>query len=726
MSLDKSNFYGGLLMKYIKKYYILLILCLAALMIVFSMANRTTIKTEGFSADNVYNTTKTLSSGDYVGRRYGTRQNENTVKYIEGQFKSIGLQPAGQDGTYLRKYTQNTRVYNGTAVLEVVDKDGRIVKSYKYGEDFKEQSTGLSAPGNLTLEYKLIDYNGTEPQNVGGKSIAVINAADSKMLNSKQLIMDINRAGYSAAIITVPDNTNFRSDSAAIGERSGRTTGYETPTLLIKQKTFNELKSMENREYLVHMKSTFDVTPADISDVCGIIPAGNPKNNEYIFITAHLDGVGPDSDGTKYPGALDNASGVGTMLEIARFIKSQNTPPEKNIVFIAFNGGAGDLSGSHNYILYPAYPLYRSTVINLDTLGSGKDIPLTLMYYAPVDRSTGKEVDASSKLRHQFKEIAEKQGIKTEEVNEPSSDHAYFGAMKVPAITLTDRDTDKVRTPEDTIDNFGKENIERVLKLVTAYVSICAYSNISVSGYSIVYDEVASFLRVQSPLIAAFVLLLIVFYIVNYRKKSKNVQSKNRFPMFSITLFAVSCGIISYFPLDFLSSNTAVMETWRMLESGLLSILKSVIFIPIYAFFMGPGLLTLIFLNIKINNWRYQGTGKEFKIAYPISMVSVLIVSYISIGYFDKVKYMLLTPDFARYMSGRAVLFLSISAIAYLIYRLLAIETCMKTQTVKSFIVFSVIFTMLLCTFYIPIITDKTIINQNASSVTISVAGTGD
>jgi len=64
-----------------------------------------------------------------------------------------------------------------------------------------------------------------------------------------------------------------------------------------------------------------------------------PLSNQAIIISAYYDGVGLGTDGTLYPGANDNASGVATMLEIARVLKEAPYPPKRTVVFVAWPDG---------------------------------------------------------------------------------------------------------------------------------------------------------------------------------------------------------------------------------------------------------------------------------------------------------------------------------------------------------------------------------------------------
>jgi hypothetical protein len=87
-SISSKNYQAGDNMNYIKKYYKITVILLVVFMIIILLFERTTIKISGY---NVYNTIKELSSDKYKGRRFGTKENMDAVKYVEEQFKSIGL-----------------------------------------------------------------------------------------------------------------------------------------------------------------------------------------------------------------------------------------------------------------------------------------------------------------------------------------------------------------------------------------------------------------------------------------------------------------------------------------------------------------------------------------------------------------------------------------------------------------------------------------------------------
>jgi ABC-type dipeptide/oligopeptide/nickel transport system permease subunit len=97
--------------------------------------------------------------------------------------------------------------------------------------------------------------------------------------------------------------------------------------------------------------------------------------DELLVVSSHYDGPGRTLDGTVYPGANENASGVAVMLEIARLWQEQEFQPRRSVLFAAWGGGELRYSGAHGFEDRPgilgSYDL--SVVVHLDRLGGGGD-----------------------------------------------------------------------------------------------------------------------------------------------------------------------------------------------------------------------------------------------------------------------------------------------------------------------------------------------------------------
>lgn len=97
------------------------------------------------------------------------------------------------------------------------------------------------------------------------------------------------------------------------------------------------------------------------TNIIGVIP-GTRVSDKYIVVTAHYDHVGVN-DGQIYNGADDNASGVATMLELAKRLKAN--PPEHSVLIVALDGEERGLLGAKHFVEAPPVPL-SSISMNLN------------------------------------------------------------------------------------------------------------------------------------------------------------------------------------------------------------------------------------------------------------------------------------------------------------------------------------------------------------------------
>lgn len=709
-------------MKYIKKIYkpiiVLVILVIAAV----ALFGGVTIKTEGYSVDNVYNTIKELSSDKYQGRRYGTQGNMDAVNYVADQFRNIGLEPAGDDNTYLRKYAENVRTYNGIAVLDLLDSSGKVIKQYKYGEDFIEQSYGFSGPGDVTSGFAFMDYTGESlvDKPVNDNYIAIVNVSSRSQRIMDNLAFALMRGEneYKGLITAVPDDTNLRQDSASLGSRSSHKSGYEMPSLIVKDYVSKELMTFKDKGYKLHIKSTFDCEPSGTADVMGMIPA---NSEDYLLITSHIDNVGPLSDGIIYQGALDDASGVGAMIEIARFIKSQGKAPSKNLVFIAFNGTDGGMLGSGGYVSKYMSQLYNTSVINLDMIGTGGSKELDLIYNTIYNPGIDANMDPSSKMRYHMKNIAEALNIPAKEMNDVLTDNIVFSQLGVPAITISNYDKNLTRTPSDTLEKVDKNIIDGDMKLATNFIAITAYSNLSAGGYSVFLAEAQNLIRSLYPYVAALVLSIIIFLFILHRKKKTGNDRPGKVPYITIIVMIILMGIVCYFPIQYPYAPSPNLDILGFLGQGLINIALSVVVImPIYFASAILGVFIIYFGKRRMKNPKYEGNGSEIKYYYYVAMILVVLTSVMLALLYDAPQYLAVTPDFARYTSGKIVLYLCLAVIAYFVTRMAGREIEVKPKTYKSLVVFAVIFFMLLSSFYMPIATNKYVMDQNFGQANIT------
>ena len=109
----------------------------------------------------------------------------------------------------------------------------------------------------------------------------------------------------------------------------------------------------------------------ETQNVVGYIP-GTEQPDSFMLFSAHYDHLGQMGDGTFFPGANDNASGITMLLTLAKYFNSH--PQKYSICFIAFSVEELGLLGSKFYTEHPLFPLSQiKFLVNMDIVGTGDE-----------------------------------------------------------------------------------------------------------------------------------------------------------------------------------------------------------------------------------------------------------------------------------------------------------------------------------------------------------------
>ncbi|HSN25130.1 MAG TPA: M28 family peptidase [Kofleriaceae bacterium] len=356
--------------------------------------------------------TKYLASDELEGRAPGTPGGTKTEDYIAKRYAEIGLQPAGDRGTYFQNVplreasiVDATLSINGTAlergkdaIILAYPRDAQVAIDAPFvfvgygidrGDLGYDDLTGVDLHGALAVVF------GGSPRTIAGKQLdpalhAVLADLDqrTKVLrdhgaSAVLVIRDPVRAEkvpWSLALKRVPR-------TAAVWLEDGApTSGFSLPTAVIDGPTFDRIAGQPVAHALWEKldrgeRATFDgkltgslhITSSlrDIvgRNVIGMLPGGDLRD-EVVAYSAHHDhlGVGDAVNGDRiYNGALDNAIGVAEMLEIARGLKALPHPPRRSMLFVAVTGEEAGLLGSDYFAMHPTLPIERIVAdINID------------------------------------------------------------------------------------------------------------------------------------------------------------------------------------------------------------------------------------------------------------------------------------------------------------------------------------------------------------------------
>lgn len=432
----------------------------------------TNIEIDMLDAQNAMNIITELASDKYKGRKTGTAENDKAVQYIADYFKEIGLESPSNLANYMQPYSQAVTLLEKTPKLELVDKDGKLIKSYEYPKNFvyrvlsdSTEDIQLNAPMKVMESIADVKSNGFE-----NNSVLLFSLKAQGRSQYMDLMMEAYPTKAAAVIVEMDVNgeTSRSSDLIVIPMYSKSWGKSYKPVIGVDTLTFAELTAAAQEHKNIELQCSYRIDENyKTANIVGYIP-GTDENlkDEFIIIGGHMDHVGDNFNGTYNPGVLDNASGTAAMMEIARVISQNTVKPKKSIILVAFNGEEYGLLGSEYYVENPLFPLKNAAMINLDMVGSSYKMPLTI--------ANGDGY--ASDLKFEFLELAKLFDIDAISSNIDRSDHTSLGIKGVPAVLLSNSDEmHGYHSPKDTLEDVDGKRLEEIMKLVLYYIDKKAY-----------------------------------------------------------------------------------------------------------------------------------------------------------------------------------------------------------------------------------------------------------
>ncbi len=363
---------------------------------------------------------KFLSSDLLEGRGPGKRGGELAAEYIATQFALAGAQPAGDNGTYFQKAPLR-------AVHTEVDKTSFTLVPVtgapiplKYGQDYltKDQTGATSVDFDVPIvfagyginapEYQWNDYAGID---VKGKIVVVIvnepPSTDENFFKGKALTYygrwtykyeeaarrgalgvlvvhrtDLASYGWEVLLNSEATETSYLRDNPLSTLRAASWIQLETARKLFATVGRNVDQEIENAgkrgfkatELPIHLKAHIEsrVRNYDSANVVALIPGVDQKPGGNVLYTAHYDhlGIDPSASGDQiFNGAVDNGTGCGILLELARAYGSAKIPPPRTVYFASVTAEEQGLLGSEYLGLHPPQPIRDFALdLNFDEL----------------------------------------------------------------------------------------------------------------------------------------------------------------------------------------------------------------------------------------------------------------------------------------------------------------------------------------------------------------------
>lgn len=450
-----------------------------------NQAEDITSAAESINTEDLKKHISILASDEFGGRAPASEGEEKTISYLSGQFDSLGLEP-GNNGSWFQEVSMIKITADPKMKLDITGGGNKLSFSspleFIGGSPQTDDAISLSSSdlvfvgyGINSPEYNWNDYEGLD---VKGKTVVMLvndpgyATGDTALFTGKAMtyygrwtykyeeaarqgatgaiiIHEISAAGYPWAVVQnswsgpqfyLEDNeflgTPLQFKGWITSEAGKKLFGaagqdYDKTTTAAAQRGFKavplDLKaSVQFANSVEHVKS---------DNVVALLK-GNERPDEYIIYTAHWDhlGINPSFEGDSIlNGAVDNATGVAALLELAGAFADLPEKQKRSVLFLAVTAEEQGLLGSEYYARNPIYPLEKTAaVINMDALNIfGRSKDMTVVGFG------------NSELDDYAMKVLEKRGRYASPDPTPEkggyfrSDHFPFARKGVPALYLS-------------------------------------------------------------------------------------------------------------------------------------------------------------------------------------------------------------------------------------------------------------------------------------------------
>jgi Zn-dependent M28 family amino/carboxypeptidase len=425
-----------------------------------------------------WRTVQLLADDNMEGRLTGSEGYRRAAQYVATEFQRDGLQPAGVEGymqpvrfdvqRVLAEQSHITLADSGVGVPLIPGDDiilgSRLPQPKEISAPLVFVGYGLHIPSAGYDDFQGIDLKGKIIVSMNGGPANIPGPIKSSSRAAQDMTPFLEGRGV-AGMISIPDaksmdipwsrvalsasqpgmrladadlqNSHGPMFTATINPKSAEklfaASGHSYQELLVLADAGKPLPGFPLHG-TIHAQVATRSETVESSNIAGVLPGSDPQlKNEYVVFSAHLDhlGIGEPIQGDKiYNGAMDDASGVASEVEVARELHDGGAKLQRSVLFLVVCGEEKGLLGSRYFAAHPTVPRERM-VADLNTDMFLPLFPLQeLVVYGGDESSLGPEMSA----------VAAAVGVKVIPDREPNrnifirSDQYNFIRAGVPAV----------------------------------------------------------------------------------------------------------------------------------------------------------------------------------------------------------------------------------------------------------------------------------------------------
>ena len=433
-----------------------------------------------------------IADDSMMGRDTPSPGLEMTAQYIADQFKSFGLKPGGENGTWFQRYEiVQTKFDAANSHVGFIAGGQHAHADFMTGARFQFGSVPEGEVGGpaLVVGGKL-DPKGLEGLDVKGKVVLVVADYGKGPLTPAygQVIRGLFELGPKGIVVI------SNRDSAAWAQRLApayrprvRRGGEEAnPPLVevhdagleavlaaggvslaqIRADTSMVLQFAPDLKVMLDLKELV-LQRTTAPNTIGLLEGSDPKlKHEYLVYSGHMDHVGissgkPDSINN---GADDDASGTVGVVELAEAFSRPGARPKRSVLFLTVSGEEKGLWGSDYYTKHPTVPMTDIVAdLNIDMIG--RNWPDTIVAIGREHSDLGQTL-ATVNAQHPELGMTAIDDRWPEENFYGRSDHYNFAKHGVPILFFFNGVHADYHQVSDSPDKINADKESRILQLL--------------------------------------------------------------------------------------------------------------------------------------------------------------------------------------------------------------------------------------------------------------------
>jgi Peptidase family M28/PA domain len=373
-----------------------------------------------FSGDRFRAHVTFLADDVLEGREAGTRGHEIAARYIASQFALLGVGPGASGGTYFETVNlQEARVTGANPTLTLTGPNGKQTLKQRetvmiqgsiaggavklnaplvfVGYGMKDAAVGFDDYEGLDVRGKIAVVLGSSPKDMDSEVGAHLRSEQSRVAAEHGAVgMIVVQTHATAAAFTWDRIVEFRSEplttwvrsdgtpfdpaygmKAAVAIKPNAAAALFDRSPVTLDQILTEADRPGGRPRGFPLKSTAEISVAmtmrrySSPEVVGRMEGSDPGlKDEFVVLMAHADHIGINGGSTGdriNNGALDNAAGIATLLEVARAFANAAQRPRRSILLVANTAEEKGLLGAEFFAHYPTVPIERiAAAIDLD------------------------------------------------------------------------------------------------------------------------------------------------------------------------------------------------------------------------------------------------------------------------------------------------------------------------------------------------------------------------